>query len=107
MTSVNTCGYLLPFLFFIYFLGAFEEIQGTPPGIVLDLRIFSVMILFFLSLFRHHVSQFIINLNHHHNTMASNNRFQGSQQQLQEIWAQDDGLKDEKFDPLLFFRLHG
>jgi hypothetical protein len=32
---------------------------------------------------------------------------QGSQQQLEEVWKETDGLVDEKFDPMVFFHLHG
>ena len=30
-----------------------------------------------------------------------------SKHQLEEVWEEDDGLKDEKFDPKTFFFLHG
>lgn len=30
----------------------------------------------------------------------------GSQQQLEEVWKETDGLTDEKFDPMVFFHLH-
>ena len=32
---------------------------------------------------------------------------QGSQAQLEEVWKDEDGLKDEQFDPKVFFRIHG
>ena len=30
-----------------------------------------------------------------------------SKQQFEEVWEEDDGLKDEEFDPKTFFFLHG
>ena len=30
-----------------------------------------------------------------------------SKHQLEEVWEEDDGLKDEEFDPKTFFFLHG
>ena len=30
-----------------------------------------------------------------------------SKKQLEEVWQEDDGLKDEEFDPRTFFFLHG
>ena len=30
-----------------------------------------------------------------------------SKHQLEEVWEEDDGLKDEQFDPKTFFFLHG
>ena len=30
-----------------------------------------------------------------------------SKHQLEEVWEDDDGLKDEQFDPKTFFFLHG
>ena len=31
----------------------------------------------------------------------------GSQDQLEEVWEQDDGLKGEDFEGKTFFKLHG
>lgn len=33
--------------------------------------------------------------------------FQGSQNQLKEVWEEADGLDPEDFDPKTFFNLHG
>lgn len=33
--------------------------------------------------------------------------FQGSQNQLKEVWEEADGLDPEDFDPRTFFSLHG